>query len=136
MFKKRILSVLLYTLLLLFLFLLTSCSSVNIVETFEETDNSLMEEYINNSDFYNLKTYYKLSDNTYKIEGSDIIYKYKIELKGFATDEKNIIFIVLSNREDLTFEEVMIHSGLLSDSASYFTEKDAVVVAFTSVDIL
>ena len=132
MFKKRILSVLLYTLLLL----LTSCSSVNIVETFEETDNSRMEEYINNSDLYNLKTYYKLSDGSYKVEGSDIIYKYKIELRGIGTDEKDIIFVVLSNRKDLIFEEVMIHSGLLSDSASYFAEKDAVVVAFTSVNIL
>lgn len=94
-----------------------------VVNTYEQT-SSKQED---NSTKSVLKTYYEMSDETWKTDDHD--YKYRLELTGrLENAAKDTTYVVLSNSKDITFEQAWKASGLSSDTGDYFDEKDAVIV--------
>lgn len=85
--------------LALSLVLLAGCSASNVVKTYESDQDSVMV------------TYQELKDGTWKCE--DTVYQYRLELTGrerLAVEDST--FVVLSQREDVTFQEVS--QGMIS----------------------
>ena len=92
--------------------------SLTVVQSFEKGTSG--EDHI-------WTAYYKMSDGTWKTDTH--AYKYCLELSGKAPGAGLVWeFIVLSNREDLTFDDVFWASGFSSDSSAYFSPEDAVIV--------
>lgn len=107
------------------------CSPSNaepyVVNTYEETSADLVEEYIENSKIVTMVTYYEMSDGTWKTD--NYTYQYKLELTGRnRAAVKDSTYIILSNTDDITFEQAWKASGLSSNMADYFKEEDAVIV--------
>jgi hypothetical protein len=74
------------------------------------------------------KNYYELSNHSWKTE--EYVYKYKLELGGeLPNTNRRANFIILTNREVVTFEEVLAASGLGSSKGDYFEPEDSVIVA-------
>lgn len=107
--KKR--SVILLVIAILAIFLLSSCQAP---EAKEEIRG-------------NIKTYFKMSDGTWKCDG--YTYKYCLEISGrmpnVAVDST---YVYLSNKANIAFEQAYMASGISSDSADYFSVGDAVLV--------
>lgn len=81
-----------------------------------------------------LKEYTQNTDGTWECEG--INYKYKLGVSGIMPNSDNdILFIYLSNLEEITFEQAWKASGLSSDLNDYFDVKDAVLVAWELEEI-
>lgn len=82
-----------------------------VVRTFEESQNG---------DDYTRVTYYEMSDGTWKTDSHT--YKYCLELEGdFAK------ITVLSNRENISYNEAFMNLGFSSLSTDYFSPEDAVI---------
>ncbi len=72
-------------------------------------------------------TYYELSDGTWKTD--NYVYKYCLELSGEVPGTDTVWkFTVLSNREDLTFDDAFWASGFSSNLADYFSPEEAQIV--------
>lgn len=100
---------------------LAAIEEVSVVETFEADQDTENERRI-------LTTYYEMSDGSWKT--NEYTYQHKLDISGkLNNSEKNTIYTVLSNKEDITFEEVWKASGLSSNTADYFKPEDAVIVA-------
>lgn len=75
----------------------------------------------------NIKTYYELNDGTWMCD--DIIYQYRLELKGRVPNAAvDSTFVYLSNIEEISFEQAYKASGISSDSEDYFSPEEAVLV--------
>lgn len=106
----------------------SSNKSLEIINTFETTPSNLVEEYIENSKEVTSIRYYELSDGTWKTDQH--AYKYKLTITGRLNNAvKDITYTILSNSEDITFEQAWKASGLSSNSNDYFKEEDAAFVA-------
>ena len=82
---------------------LAACSASTVVKTYASEEDGVMV------------TYQELKDGTWKCE--DTVYQYRLELTGrerLAVEDST--FVVLSQREDVTFEEVS--QALVSSMAS------------------
>lgn len=91
---------------------------VTVVRTFQDGRDG--EEHI-------WVTYYEMSDGTWKI--GDQTYMHCIEVSGEMPGTSSVAkFTVLSNREDLTFSEVLSASGISSDLSDYFPAEEARIV--------
>lgn len=89
--------------LALSLVLLAGCSASNVVKTYESGQDSVMV------------TYQELRDGTWKCE--DTVYQYRLELTGTLPNaQADSHYVVLSQREDVTFQEVS--QALVSSMAS------------------
>lgn len=89
--------------LALSLVLLAGCSASNVVRTYESDQDSVMV------------TYQELKDGTWKCE--DTVYQYRLELTGTLPNaQADSHYVVLSQREDVTFQEVS--QALVSSMAS------------------
>ena len=89
--------------LALSLVLLAGCSASNVVKTYESDQDSVMV------------TYQELKDGTWKCE--DTVYQYRLELTGTLPNaQADSHYVVLSQREDVTFQEVS--QALVSSMAS------------------
>ncbi|MEY8386100.1 hypothetical protein AALC17_02250 [Oscillospiraceae bacterium 38-13] len=115
--------------LLVALFLcLSGCSKdaeITIVNTFECTSAELLEE----TEEVILRTYYEMSDGTWKAE--DHSYQHKLVITGRLNNAvMDTTYTFLSNLEEITFEQAWKASGLSSNSDDYFEIEDAVFVAF------
>lgn len=98
--------------LALSLVLLAGCSASNVVKTYESGQDSVMV------------TYQELKDGTWKCE--DTVYQYRLELTGTLPNaQADSHYVVLSQREDITFEEV---SQALLSSIAPFDPVDYVLV--------
>lgn len=118
--------------ILVYALLLTACSTskaeVSVVNTYEETPVGLIAENIDNSKEVITTTYYEMSDGSWK--AGDFSYKFRLELTGRLNNaEKDTTYILLSNKDDITFEEAWKASGLSSDLNDYFDVKDTKIVA-------
>ena len=61
----------------------------------------------------------------------DYKYKYRLEITGKRDmDTHNTTYIVLSNTENITFNQVWKASGFSSNTADYFDPADAVIVGY------
>lgn len=75
----------------------------------------------------NMKTYYEMTDGTWSCE--DISYAYRLEVKGRLNNAAcDSVYVYLSNRPEITFEEAWKASGLSSNSNDYFLPEEAVLV--------
>ena len=75
----------------------------------------------------NMKTYYEMTDGTWKC--NDHLYQYRLEINGrmpnAAVDSS---FVYLSNIEEITFDQAYKAAGVSSNSEDYFTPEEAVLV--------
>lgn len=96
--------------------------------TFEETPAKLIEEYTESGREVTLRTYYEMNDGTWKADGN--VYKHKLVLTGRLSNAvRDITYTILSNMEDITFDQAWKASGLSSNTEDYFDIEDAVFVA-------
>ena len=87
----------------------------------------MMEEYLESSKIITTVTYYEMSDGTWKTDSHT--YQYKLELTGrMHVAVKDSTYIILSNTDDITFDQAWKASGLSSNLDDYFKEEDAVIV--------
>lgn len=109
----------------LLLFGLTGCSGdARIVNTFEQTP----EEQIEEAGEVVVQTHHEMSDGTWMTDGRT--YQYKLVLTGRLHNAvKDTTYTILSNLEEITFEQAWKASGLSSSSDDYFAVEDAVFVA-------
>lgn len=74
-----------------------------------------------------LKTYYEMSDGTWKCDGHT--YRYRLEISGTMPHAAaGSTFVYLSNIKDISFEQAWKAAGLSSNTADYFAPEDAVLV--------
>ena len=79
------------------------------------------------------KTYYEMSDGTWKCD--DYSYKYRLEISGRLPNAvEDFTFVYLSNMKDISFEQALKAAGLSSFSGDYFSPEDAVFVEFKQSD--
>ncbi|MEG1019127.1 MAG: immunogenic protein [Oscillospiraceae bacterium] len=116
---------------IVFMLGVVGCSSnknLEIINAFEITPSNLIEKYVENSKEVTSIRYYELSDGTWKTD--QYAYKYKLTITGRLSNAvKDITYTILSNSEDITFEQAWKASGLSSNLNDYFKEEDAVFVA-------
>lgn len=102
-------------------------SEPHVVNTFETTHIGLIEDSFDNSKVVTTKKYYEMSDGTWKTD--EHTYKYRLEITGRLNNaEKDSTYVILSNIENITFEQAWKASGLSSNSNDYFKEEEAVFV--------
>lgn len=92
----------------------------HIVKTYEQSSDQDSEDNV-------LRTYHEMSDGTWT--AGDYIYKYRLEVSGRLNHAAgDTTFIILSNTENITFEQAWKASGLSSNLADYFKPEDSVIV--------
>ncbi len=75
----------------------------------------------------NLKTYYEMSDGTWKCGKN--FYQHCFKISGrMPNASADSIFVYLSNLEEISFEQAWRAAGLSSSSDDYFSPKEAVLV--------
>ena len=96
-------------------------------EIYEPTPSEQIDEKYDNEEFVITKLHYENLDGEWVSEG--YTYKYRLEITGRMNHAaKNTTFIVLSNTEDITFEQTWKASGLSSNMADYFDPGVSVIV--------
>ena len=94
---------------------------------YEPTPSEQIDEKYDNEEFVITKLHYENLDGEWVSEG--YTYKYRLEITGRMNHAaKNTTFIVLSNTEDITFEQTWKASGLSSNMADYFDPAVSVIV--------
>lgn len=89
--------------------------------------NINMQQETKNTFYGNRKTYYEMADGTWLCDS--ISYKYRLEIKGRLNNSaSDSVYVYLSNRSEISFEEAWKASGLSSDINDYFSVEDAVLV--------
>lgn len=120
-----------HTLLLLLILAISGCAKndeVVIVNTFEKTPSEDIERRIENTEGVILETYYEMSDGTWKTD--DYAYQYKLMVTGRLHNAvRDTTYTILSNIEDITFEQAWKASGLSSNLNDYFKAEEANFVA-------
>lgn len=125
--KKKILSIFLFV-FVIGMFGCSQSKEATIKNTFEKTPLNLIEEYTENSKEVISTTYYEMSDGTWKTD--EHTYQYRLIITGkLSNAAKNITYIILSNMENISFEQAWKASGLSSNQDDYFKAEDAVFVA-------
>ena len=111
--KKLLIKSVLFLTLILSLFLVSACAK--------------KEAGIKNTIEGSRKTYYEMTDGTFKCE--EYTYKYRLEISGrIPNAAKDSTFVYLSNKEDISFEQAWRAAGFSSLSTDYFSPEDAVLV--------
>ncbi|MBR3996191.1 MAG: hypothetical protein IKI97_13065 [Clostridia bacterium] len=101
----------------------------DVVKTYDATPEDKITEYIKNGELCYSATHYELSDGTWKVKELPYTYKYRLELTGRLHNAvKDSTYIILSNRNDITFEQAWKASGLSSNTEDYFEAKDAIII--------
>ena len=94
---------------------------------YEPTPIEQIDEKYDNEEFVITKLHYENLDGEWVSEG--YTYKYRLEITGRMNHAaKNTTFIVLSNTEDITFDQTWKASGLSSNMADYFDPAVSVIV--------
>ena len=101
----------------------------DVVKTYDATPEDKISEYIKNGELCYSSTHYEMSDGTWKVKEHPYTYKYRLELTGRLHNAvKDSTYIILSNRNDITFEQAWKASGLSSNTEDYFDAKDTIIV--------
>lgn len=75
-----------------------------------------------------MRTYHELSDGTWETDGYS--YQYQLVVWGrLHNAARDTTYTILSNIEEITFEQAWKASGLSSHLEDYFQAEDAVFVA-------
>ena len=114
---------------LLLTLVLCGCSGeAEVVNTFTETPEELITERIEQGEEVTTQTHYELSDGTWKTD--DCAYQYRLVVTGRLHNAvKDTTYTILSNIEEITFDQAWKASGLSSSTEDYFAGEDAVFVA-------
>ena len=96
---------------------------------YEPTPAEQIEATIENEEFVISKLHYEMVNGEWSCEG--YTYRYRLEISGrMPNAAKNSSYIVLSNTEDITFEQTVRASGISSNLADYFDPAAAVIVGY------
>ncbi len=108
---------------------LCGCSGeAEVVNTFAATPEELVSELIEQGAEVTTQTYYELSDGTWKTD--DCAYQYRLVVTGRLHNAvKDTTYTILSNIEEITFDQAWKASGLSSNTEDYFSAEEAVFVA-------
>ena len=108
---------------------LCGCSGeAEVVNTFAATPEELVSELIEQGAEVTTQTYYELSDGTWKTD--DCAYQYRLVVTGRLHNAvRDTSYTILSNIEEITFDQAWKASGLSSNLEDYFQAEDAVFVA-------
>ncbi len=99
----------------------------NAVETYEKSKNGDIKELLDNSEMVITNTYHKLDDGSFECGGYN--YKYRLDISGRLNNAANDSrYIILSNTEDITFDQAWRAGGLSSNTNDYFDPRDAIIV--------
>ena len=72
-------------------------------------------------------TFYEMSDGTWRTD--EHTYQYKLEITGRLNNAvKDSTYIILSNTENITFEQAWKASGLSSLTTDYFDIEETIIV--------
>ena len=100
----------------------------NGTELYEVTPTEQIEENHDNEEWVITKLHFK-TDDGWLSEGRT--YKYRLEITGrLHNATANTTYIVLSNRNDITFEQTWKASGLSSKMSDYFNPAEVTIVAY------
>jgi hypothetical protein len=103
--------------------MLTACTANSNADSTSQAVEQVTEE-----EMLTQKTYYELSNHSWRTDEGT--YKYKLELSGeLPNTNSRANFIVLANKEEIAFEEALAASGLSSSTQEYFKPEEAVIVA-------
>lgn len=109
---------------------LCGCSQnpeVTVVNTFAATPEELVSERIEQGEEVTTQTYYELSDGTWKTD--DCAYQYRLVVTGRLHNAvRDTSYTILSNIEEITFDQAWKASGLSSNMADYFDVEDLTFV--------
>lgn len=95
---------------------------------FKREETAIVEDYA--GDYVVMRDYYELDDGRWAC--GDYTYTYRLVLTGNIKSNAastSITYIVLSNTQDITFEQAHKASGLSSNIDDYFDPETAVIVA-------
>ena len=96
--------------------------------TYEQTPLDEIESRISNHEEVVLIPYEELSDGTWRAQG--IVYPFRLELTGRLPHAAcDSTYVLLSQSEDISFEQAWKAGGLSSNSEDYFDEEYAIFVA-------
>ena len=99
------------------------------VTYYDLTPREQIADVIDNEEIVVIKQHYESVDGRWICGGN--IYQYRLQISGkMHNAEKNTTYIVLSNTEDLTFEQTWRAAGFSSNLEDYFDPADAVVVGY------
>lgn len=100
-----------------------------IKERYAATPSDQTQQKIENEEYVITTPYVETALSGYMVADSTYIYRLEVtgRLSGAA---KNTTYLVLANREDITFDETWRASGLSSNTDDYFDPKDAVIVGY------
>ena len=102
-------------------------------QTFEKTEGDQVEKNYEEEKLVITETHSQMEDGLWVWNG--LGYDYRLEITGrMKNAAKNTTFIVLSNRKNITFDEVWPASGFSSNSEDYFKQEEAVIVGYRSFD--
>lgn len=97
------------------------------LKVYEATPAEQVVENYDTGEFVIIKTHYRMEDGTWAVDG--YTYKYRLEVTGrMHASEKSCTYIILSNRESITFDEAWKASGYSSNLNDYFVPGEAVIV--------
>ena len=99
----------------------------NAVETYNKSKPEDTQKLIDNSEMIITNTYYKLDDGSFECNGYN--YKYRLDISGRLNNAtRDSRYVILSNTEDITFDQAWRAGGLSSNTNDYFDPKDAIIV--------
>ena len=100
---------------------------------YEVTPVEEIQTKYDNEEFVIQKLHYQTLDQMWFCEGYS--YQYRLEITGrMHHAAKNSTYIVLSNTQDITFDQTWKASGLSSSMSDYFDPQDAVIVGHKLFD--
>lgn len=100
---------------------------------FELTPTNQVEEKIDNEDLVVLKEHYEDLNGEWVC--GEYSYEYRLEISGRMNNAaKNITYIVLSNTDNITFEQTWRAAGFSSNLADYFDPEETVIVGYRMFD--
>lgn len=109
----------------------SSIDTTTIVKNWYVNPSLDKAEVLESGGIYILESHFENGDGAYVLieDGIPYGYKYRLALQGYTNNGDEIgIYIVLSNRDDISYEEVVNKIGQNSDMKSCFDITDARVV--------
>ena len=120
----------LFLLMIAVLLMLVGCAAntPTVRRTYEQTPLDEIESRTKDGKEVILIPYEELSDGSWRAQG--IVYPFRLELTGRLPHAAcDSTYVLLSQSEDISFEQAWKASGLSSNSEDYFDEEYAIFVA-------
>ena len=117
-------------LVLLLLFSFSACTqqeAPHVVKTYEQTPIEQLEEVFDRGEIVTRAAYCEMSDGTWR--SGEYTYVHRLVITGrMHNAAKDSTYVILSNRDDITFDMAWKASGLSSNMNDYFKPEDAIIV--------